>query len=222
MIIALDGPTASGKGIIGSRIAERLGFAYLDTGLLFRAIAHQVVIQQIDPADHSTIIQIAKKIGDYSLSDAQLRTEEVGNMASLLAGISEVRDILTQYERDFGNNPPYPYKGAVLDGRDIGTIIFPEADCKIFITAHVETRALRRHNQLIQSEQKSIYSEVLRDLKARDERDMQRVVAPLMPAPDALYIDTTDLSIDLALEKIFSFITRKREFLFHDEMREAV
>ncbi|MDP1974572.1 MAG: (d)CMP kinase [Alphaproteobacteria bacterium] len=222
MIIALDGPSASGKGIIGSRIAERLCFAYLDTGLLFRAIAYQVICQQVNPEDRSAIIQIAKKIANYSLGDPQLRTEEVGNIASLLACIPEVRDILVQYERDFGNNPPSPYKGAVLDGRDIGTIIFPEADCKIFVTAHVETRALRRHNQLIQSEQKSIYSEILRDLKARDERDMQRIVAPLMPASDALYIDTTDLSIDLALEKIFSFITRKREYLIHDEMREAV
>lgn len=222
MIIALDGPTASGKGIIGSRIAERLGFAYLDTGLLFRAIAYQVIVQHVDFADRPAIIQIAQKIETYALEKPQLRTEEVGNVASLIASIPEVRDIMVQYERDFGNNPPYPYKGAVLDGRDIGTIIFPDADCKIFITAHVETRALRRHNQLIQGAQKSIYSEILRDLKARDERDMQRRVAPLMPAPDALYIDTTDLSIELALEKIFSFITRKREFLLHDEMREAV
>lgn len=222
MIIALDGPSASGKGVIGQRIADRLNFAHLDTGLLFRAIAQQALIRSIGPENKEEIIDIAKDIHEYSLQNPDLRTEEVGKMASRLSVIAELRDILNQYQRQFGMNPPNNKMGAILDGRDIGTVIFPDADCKIFITAQVETRALRRHNQLLLSGQKSIFSDVLRDLTERDARDMQRVIAPLLPASDALQIDTTDLSIEHALEKIFSFIAHKRKHLINESVLEAL
>lgn len=208
MIIALDGPSASGKGIIGKRLAEELGLAYLDTGLLFRAVAYIAVQQDIAVEDASKLAEIAKTLQPADLELLELRSEEVGQMASVISQIPELREAIKGYERDFGRIPPCGKKGAVLDGRDIGTVIFPEADFKIFVTADLETRALRRHNQLLELGQKSIYDEVLSEMRVRDMRDQNRKVAPLVPADDALVVDTTNLTIEKALEKIHSSMAK--------------
>lgn len=208
MIIALDGPSGAGKGTIGERLAEELNLAYLDTGLLFRAVAYQAIEKIIPCDDEEALAEIAGALTESDLQAPELRSEEIGQMASIISQLPSLREAIMKYERQFGKYPPEGKEGAVLDGRDIGTIIFPEADFKVFVTADVETRALRRHNQLLELGQQSIYDEVLSEMRVRDMRDQSRPVAPLVPADDALVVDTTNLTIEKALEKIHSSLAK--------------
>ncbi|HLI10926.1 MAG TPA: (d)CMP kinase [Alphaproteobacteria bacterium] len=200
MIIAVDGPAASGKGTLARRLAERFAFAYLDTGLLYRAVGLAVLRQGGDPADPAAAAAAARRLDLDALDDPALRGDEAGNAASKVAAIPAVRAALLELQRGFARTPPGGKKGAVLDGRDIGTVICPEAEVKLFVTASPEARARRRHKELLARGLDSIYARVLQDLRERDARDAARAVAPLKPAPDACVLDTSALDADQAFE----------------------
>lgn len=191
MIIAIDGTAASGKGTLSYMIANRLGLPYLDTGKLYRATAYYMIAHQEKDAELA-----AKSIGKKELLSPNLQSEEIGKKASEIASMPLVRNVLYDYQRNFPGE-----KGAVLDGRDIGTVIFPDADIKFFITADIAIRAKRRAMQL-----NIAVEEVLTDLIARDKRDMERSTAPLKPASDAIIIDNSNMSIDEMLEKALGYI----------------
>jgi cytidylate kinase len=194
MIIAIDGPAASGKGTLGKRVAAHYGLAYLDTGQLYRAVARDTLAAGDDPTDAATALKAAQALNPQSLDDASLRTPELGEAASLVARHPQVRETLRAYQRTFAHRKP----GAVIDGRDIGTVICPDADVKLFVTAAPEERARRRYLELKQNGAKVTLGEVLADIEARDERDQNRATAPLRMAEDAVLLDTTKLDIDAA------------------------
>jgi len=193
--IAIDGPAAAGKGTISKAVAKELGFAHLDTGLLYRAVGAKVLAG-------AEAIEAARTLVAEDLDAGNLRTPEVAQAASKVAVIAEVRAALVDFQRSFARR----LGGAVLDGRDIGTVICPNADVKLFVTASAEVRAERRYLELTAGGHDVTRDDVLADVKARDERDMNRAEAPLKPAQDAKIVDTSDLSIDaavaLALEHI--------------------
>ncbi|MFO1241966.1 MAG: 3-phosphoshikimate 1-carboxyvinyltransferase [Rickettsiales bacterium] len=191
-VIAIDGPAASGKGTLARRLADHYGYAYLDTGSLYRAVGLRLVYADEDPSNKSAAVAAARRINDQDLSNPRLRQERVGQAASIVSAIPEVRAILLDYQQQFAERP----EGAVLDGRDIGTIVCPNADIKIFMTASMEARAKRRHRELQGEGIEVIYDSVLKELKERDERDSARNAAPLKPAPDAVHIDTTNISAE--------------------------
>jgi cytidylate kinase len=192
LVIAIDGPAAAGKGTLARRLAEHLGFAYLDTGLLYRAVGVRVVEQGGDPADAAAAAAAAAGLGVADLAGPALRGDDAAVAASMVAAVPAVRQALLSFQRDFARNPPGAC-GAVLDGRDIGTIVWPEADVKLFITASLDVRAVRRLKELRERGLEAIHSRVVRDMQERDARDRQRSVAPLEPAGDALVIDTSGL-----------------------------
>ena len=194
MIIAIDGPAASGKGTLGKRVAAHYGLAYLDTGQLYRAVARDTLAAGDDPSDAAAALKAAQALNPQSLDDSSLRTPELGEAASLVARHPRVRETLRAYQRAFTRRKP----GAVIDGRDIGTIICPDADVKLFVTAAPEERARRRYLELKQNGAKVTPGEVLADIEARDERDQNRATAPLRMAEDAVLLDTTKLDIDAA------------------------
>jgi len=188
VIIAVDGPAASGKGTIARAIALRYELPHLDTGLLYRAVAHSVMAGTSDPHSESDAL-LGCNFDDDLLDDPMLRTEAVGRMASVISAHAAVRLALRQRQRDFANRPG----GAVLDGRDIGTVIAPDATVKLFITASADVRAHRRYRELITAGMDVDFDEILLAIRDRDVRDMGRAASPLKPAVDALLIDTTDL-----------------------------
>ena len=194
-IVAIDGLAAAGKGTIAKALSEKFGFFYLDTGLLYRAIASRVL-------DGNDPIQIARAFDKSLLSASDLRTAEVASMASHVAAIPEVRAALVDFQRDFAHQPG----GSVLDGRDIGTVICPTANAKFFITASSEVRAQRRFEELQKVGSKTTYDAVLSDVKERDVRDISRKEAPLKAAKDAHIIDTTKLSIRNSVETVISIV----------------
>jgi cytidylate kinase len=196
MIIAVDGPAASGKGTLARRIAAHMGFAYLDTGKLYRAVGLAVLRAGKDPADAAAAEAAAGALQPEALSDAGLAGDEAAQAASVVAAMPAVRAALLAFQRAFTADPPGG--GAVLDGRDIGTVVCPGADMKFFVTATEEIRAGRRHKELLDRGEASIYARVLLDLKARDARDSTRSVSPMKPAEDAIVLDTTDLDADAA------------------------
>ena len=212
-MIAVDGPAASGKGTIARRIAAELGYAHLDTGALYRGVALALLRQGIDPADEAAAATAARAFDAASLdpADPALRTEEVGNAAGLIAANPGVRAALVEAQRRFAAHPPEGKAGAVLDGRDIGTVICPDANVKIFVDASVEVRAARRVKELQDRGLESIPARVLQDMKERDERDRTRAVAPLAPAADASVIDTTNLSADAAFAEAMSLIRSRNK-----------
>jgi len=185
-VIAVDGPAASGKGTLAKRLAAHYGLRHLDTGMVYRAVGLKVLRQGLDPVAAAGSVTLA------DLDGPELRGEDVGEAASKAAAIPEVRTALRALQRRFAEVPP----GAVLDGRDIGTVVFPDARAKIFIDASPEVRAERRHRELRERGVASIYSRVLQDMKARDARDRGREVAPLTPAKDAFVIDSSKLDAD--------------------------
>lgn len=187
--IAIDGPAAAGKGTISKAVAAHYGFAHLDTGLLYRAVGARVLTG-------TNPIEAAKTLQPQDLDRDDLRTAAVAQAASKVAVIGEVRAALVNFQRAFARRAG----GAVLDGRDIGTVICPNANVKLYVTASAEVRAKRRFLELTAKGQVTSIDEVLADVKARDDRDMNRAEAPLKPAKDALIIDTSDLSIDEALK----------------------
>ena len=208
MIVAIDGPSASGKGTLSKRLAAHLGFAHLDTGKLYRAVGMMVMHGGGDPADESVSLQATKSLQPAILADPDLGGDIAAVAASNVAAITSVRDVLMQFQRDFAAVPPGGLKGAVLDGRDIGTVICPEAEVKLYVTANTDIRAERRHKELLERGESSIYARVLQDMKERDERDTNRSVAPLKPAEDAFILDTSDLDADEAFSAALVEIER--------------
>src|SRR6187551_3465721 len=194
MIIAVDGPTASGKGTIARALAAHFGLPHLDTGLLYRAVGRQVFLDGGD-ADHSGDALAACTFPDALLTDPELRSEATGGLASRVSVHAAVRRALYERQRSFALQPG----GAVLDGRDIGTVIAPDAEVKLFVTASVEARALRRWKEMRARGESPTLSEIESDLRRRDERDRTRAEAPLRAADDAVVLDTSELSADLAI-----------------------
>jgi len=207
MIVAIDGPSAAGKGTLARRVADHFGFAYLDSGLLYRAVALALTAAGGDPADADAAAEAARGLDLGLLDSPRLRTDEVAQAASVVAAYPAVRDALVGVQRRFAADPRDGCAGAVLDGRDIGTVICPDADAKIFVTAAVETRARRRHKELIKRGQNTIYARVLQEMMERDARDSGRDVAPLKAADDAFLLDTTDLDADAAFAATLAFLT---------------
>jgi len=206
---AVDGPSASGKGTLARRLALALAFAYLDTGQIYRAVASRVLAAGHNPADSAAALKAAQSISADDLTRPDLRTERVSQAASIVAAIPTVREALLGFQRDFAEHPPGGAAGAVLDGRDIGTVVCPEAKAKLFITATPEIRARRRHEELIGRGADSIYARVLEDMMERDQRDASRKVAPSRPAPDALVLDTSTLGANEVFEKALAFVKER-------------
>ena len=206
MIIAIDGPAAAGKGTLARRLAQHFGLALLDTGLLYRAVALKVMRQGHDPSDAAAAVVAAEGLGSDDLEDTDLRGDAVAGGASKVAAIPAVRAALLDFQRNFADHPPGCAKGAVLDGRDIGTVVCPGADAKIFLTASLEVRARRRLKELRDRGLEAIPSRVLHDMKERDARDAERDVAPLEPAAGAFVCDTNGLDADAAFAAVLEFI----------------
>jgi cytidylate kinase len=202
MIIAIDGPAASGKGTIGKRVAVHYRLAYLDTGSLYRAVARDTLARGDDPANEAAAVVSAKRFDPATLDAPTLREPGLGEAASLVAKHAAVRTALLAYQRAFARAE----QGAVLDGRDIGTVICPDAEVKLFVTATPEERARRRYLELRQSGLAVSEAEVLADIRRRDERDTGRAAAPLRKAPDAYLLDTTNLDIDAAFKAAIDLI----------------
>jgi cytidylate kinase len=207
-VIAIDGPAGAGKSTLGRRLAEHFGFAHLDTGALYRATAFLVLEQAGDPADSVTAVRAAGLVNPRLLADPRLRDEAVSVAASVVAAIPGVRRALLDLQRNFAVRPPEPAKGAILDGRDIGSVVYPAAALKLFVTASAEERAQRRVEELRQQGAAAIFEDVLQDLRERDARDIERRAAPLSAAPDAIVIDTTPLDADAVFESVSSLIAR--------------
>ena len=207
-VVAIDGPAASGKGTLAHRLAERFGLAHLDTGALYRATARLVLDENGDPSDPVTAATAARRVDPQLLADPMLRADAVAAAASAVAAIPEVRRTLLGLQRDFAAHPPPSARGAVLDGRDIGTVVCPGADVKLFITASTEARANRRVKELREQGTPAIYENVLQDLNERDARDSGRRVAPLKAAHDAHIIDTTTLDADVVFERVCALVAR--------------
>jgi CMP/dCMP kinase len=207
-VVAVDGPAASGKSTLALRLAERFGLAYIDTGALYRATAFIVLTEAGDPADPATAARSPRRVAPSLLADPQLQAEAVTSAASVVAAIPAVRQALLAWQQDFAAHPPAPGRGAILVGRDIGTVVCPAADVKLYITADVKTRANRRVKELRGRGAAAIYENVLQDLKERDARDSERRAAPLSVASDAEVIDTTTLDADAVLERAADFIAR--------------
>jgi cytidylate kinase len=206
MIIAIDGPAASGKGTLGKRIAAHYRLRHLDTGLIYRAVAKAMLDAGHSLDDRSRAVEAARALDPSRFDERVLKTHPIGEAASLVSAIAEVRDALLQFQRDFGRMPP----GAVLDGRDIGTVIFPDAAVKIFVTATPEVRARRRAIELQNAGDKVNEADVLADIRRRDERDTSRAAAPLKAAPDAHLLDTTPLDIDAAFRAAVDIVEAVR------------
>ncbi|QCO14861.1 (d)CMP kinase [Azospirillum brasilense] len=214
LVIAIDGPAAAGKGTLSKRVAQVYGFAHLDTGALYRAVGVSVLRAGGDPADAEAAAQAARALrpDDGILNDPALRSDEAAQAASKVAAVPAVRAALLDFQRQFAATPPGGAPGAVLDGRDVGTVVCPNADAKLFVTASVEVRADRRLKELRERGIPAIPSDVLEDMKARDARDSQRTVAPLLPAADAFVLDTSALDADQAFAAATAFIGTKTGF----------
>jgi CMP/dCMP kinase len=197
--IAIDGPAAAGKGTIGRALAAHFGFAHLDTGLLYRATGRRV-LTGLDP------VEAAQNLRAEDLDADDLRTPDVSQAASRVAAIPEVRQALLDFQRAFARRAG----GAVLDGRDIGTVICPEAEVKLFVTASDDERARRRHKELSESGHAATLDEVMDDLRQRDARDSARAAAPLKPAEDALRLDTSEMTIDQAVAAAVAEVERAK------------
>jgi cytidylate kinase len=192
MIVAIDGPSAAGKGTLSRRLAATLGYHHLDTGLLYRAGGARLLAEGVDPADAEAAAAAARGLGPADIAREGLREENVGRAASVVAANPAVRAALVEFQRRFAAQPP----GAVLDGRDIGTVICPGAEVKLYVIASAEVRARRRHDELRGRGEPATDAAVFRDLQERDARDQARGTAPAKPAEDAIVLDTTDLTAD--------------------------
>lgn len=209
-VVAIDGTAASGKGTIARALARKLHFDHLDTGALYRAVAALVLRAGGDPASRADALEACKAFRPGIVPDAELRSAAVGEAASQVAVLPEVRAALRDYQISFAAQPPGG-RGAVIDGRDIGTVICPAAAAKIFVTAGLEERARRRWREIHARDPAKSYEAVLEELTVRDARDSGRAAAPMKPAPDAVLLDTTDLSIDAAVAAAFEAVRGKLE-----------
>jgi CMP/dCMP kinase len=216
--VAIDGPAGAGKSSVARKAAEKLGFLYVDTGALYRAIGLYMLQNGVDPGDADTVIPLLKKItvslkycgGEQrvflcgnDVSD-KIRTDDVSLAASRVSAIPEVRSFLLSLQRDIAKE-----NNVLMDGRDIGTVVLPDAQVKVFLTASTEERAKRRYFQLLHSGIKADYDEVLEDLKQRDYNDTHRAIAPLKPAPDAVVMDTTGQTLEQSVELLIRLIQEK-------------
>jgi cytidylate kinase len=220
MIIAIDGPSGAGKSTLGKMLAKELNLLYLDTGAMYRAVGLAVLSGGISLEDKAKIVEIAEKseiklVGDpenlqiflngTDVSSA-IRTNEVGQAASIVSTISEVRRILVEYQRDLGKKSP---RGAVLDGRDIGSVVFPNADVKFFLTASPEARAQRRYEEDLAKGRDVSFEQTFAEIKERDERDVSREDSPLTIPEDAFVIDTSELDLTEVFEQMMQIIREK-------------
>lgn len=221
-MIAIDGPAASGKGTLSRNLADILNLAHLDTGALYRAVAFEVLEEEGDPMNAKDALKGAEALmrkitqaGDASniLASPLLRSNDVGTAASKVATLGPLRARLIDFQKDFAARPAPPFKGAVLDGRDIGTVICPEAPVKLFVTASDTVRAERRLKELQSRGIESTYEAVLTDLRARDARDQSRSTAPLKAADDAVTLDTSGLDANQTLKKALEIIEGKGFFV---------
>ena len=206
MIIAIDGPAASGKGTLARRLAEHYGLPHLDTGLLYRATAASLLNADRDLRDVDAAVAAARGLSLTEFDEARLRGREMGEAASIVAALPEVRAALIEAQRNFARRAG----GAVLDGRDIGTVICPQADVKIFVTASPEARAQRRALELAQRGDKADYAAILTDIAKRDARDSERSEAPLRAATDAVLLDTTRMGVDAAFAEALRIVELRR------------
>jgi CMP/dCMP kinase len=204
MIIAVDGPAAAGKGTIARALASHLGFHHLDTGSLYRRVGLALDQKNLE-LNAPDAERIARSIDSYPYRHEQLRTESIARAASIVAAMPGVRAALMQFQRDFALKPP----GVVMDGRDIGTVVCPDADIKFFVTASPQVRAERRHEELKASNPDISLTAILNDIQLRDDRDRSRPISPLLPAPDAVILDTSGLTIDEAVASALDYVTRR-------------
>ena len=211
MIIAIDGPAAAGKGTLARRLAEHFSLAYLDTGLIYRAVGRKVLDDGADANDAVAAGVVARALVPADLERDGLRTDETAQAASKVSAVPGVRAALLDFQRDFAQAPPAGFQGAVLDGRDIGTVVCPDADVKIFISADVEVRAKRRVKELQDRVGEAIYARVLENMMERDARDSDRAVSPLEPAADAHTLDTSNLDADQVLATALEIIGSRDE-----------
>jgi CMP/dCMP kinase len=211
LIVAIDGPSAAGKGTLARRIAAFYGLAHLDSGLLYRAVGARLLAAGQDPQDVAAATAAAREVGFAELDSGVLREEKVAQAASKVAAIPGVREGLLDLQRRFAAAPPPGFKGTILDGRDIGTVVCPDAGIKLFITASTAARAERRHRELLGRGRESIYARVLQDMTERDARDRGRAISPLIPAADAIVIDTSSLDADATFALALDLIERRRQ-----------
>jgi cytidylate kinase len=212
LTIAIDGPAAAGKGTLARRLAAEYNLAYLDSGSLYRGTALSLLRQGLESPAETAAVAAARQLKPELLTDPEIRAEATGKLASQVAAIPAVRAALLDWQRGFAQHPPAGKPGAVLDGRDIGTVVLPDAMVKLFITASDEARAMRRFKELQAKGETAIYARVLEDMRERDARDTARSTAPMRPADDALIIDTSALDADqvfrLAKDHIDQIIIR--------------
>ena len=211
VVIAVDGPAASGKGTLSNSLANHFDFARLDTGLIYRALGLKVLGDGTDASDKQKVILLANQLSFDDLNQENLRSEKVGAVASRVSAIPDVRAVLLKFQRDFAAHPPAEKSGVVLDGRDIGTIVCPNANFKIFLIADKDVRATRRFKELQERGLRAIYSQILRDMVDRDARDSFRSVAPLEPAKDAFVLDTSKLSVDATFVAALRYISTQNK-----------
>lgn len=207
LVIAVDGPAASGKSTLAHALAQRLGLPFLDTGLLYRAVARRLLESGGDPGDPRQALAAATALRPEDVVAERLASAEIGLGASRVAAFAPVRGALLPFQRHFAQG----HGGAVLAGRDVGTVVCPEAAAKLFVTASREERARRRHEELRRRGDLPIFQQVLDELDERDRRDAERAVAPLRAASDAFVLDTTHLGVDAALAAALAFVVRVRE-----------
>ncbi len=206
MIITVDGPAAAGKGTVARALASHFGLNFLDTGTLYRRVGLAMQKAGTSVDDVAAAVRFANTLEQQPFRDEELRTETVADLASVVAAIPQVRTALLGYQRSFAAKPP----GSVLDGRDTGTVVCPDADVKLFITATPEIRAQRRHAELASIGEEQSYEKVLAEVRLRDKRDRTRLVAPLLPAADAIILDTSELSVELAVAAAIAAIKTLR------------
>lgn len=212
-VIAVDGTAASGKGTLARRLARQLGYSYLDTGLLYRATGYMTLSLYPDQEDitEEMAIEAVQAIRPETMKNAALRDEETTQRSSKVAAMPLVRAALIEQQRNFAENPTDGAGGAILDGRDIGTVICPNADHKIYVDADLEIRAARRVKELLERGDEAIYARVLQDMRERDARDRSRSIAPLVPADDAFIMDTTRVDADAVFTAALEFISKRNE-----------
>jgi len=210
-VLAVDGPAASGKGTLSRHLAEHFDWAYLDTGGLYRAVARDALTNNSGNLDEASAAQAAHNLDFGTLQDPALRTADIGEAASVVAAMPKVREALIGTQRKFAYNPPEDKTGAILDGRDIGTVICPDAPVKLFVTASPEVRARRRHKDHLASASALTEAEVLAELHIRDQRDASRDQSPLKPAQEAHLLDTTEMSIEAAVTAAILIIEKEME-----------
>jgi cytidylate kinase len=207
MIIAVDGPAAAGTGTLARALAQHYSYHFLDTGSLYRMVGLAVLLQGHDPRDTAAALAAAQSLKPDLVPQQDLRAEKVGEAASIVAANLGVREALLGFQRDFAKRPP----GSVLDGRDIGTVVCPDAEAKIFVTASAEVRARRRHAELAERGDRVPFETVLAEIAARDERDRLRAHAPLVPAKDAYVLETSAMTRAQALAAAIKFVEAKRK-----------